>query len=316
MRAVIQRVSEASVRVDGEIVGQIGRGLVVLLGVCSDDTQTEAEYLSDKIVGLRIFSDDAGKFAFSVQDIQGEILVVSQFTLYGDYRKGRRPSFTDAAGIDTALPLYEYFVACVKRHQVPVATGQFQATMAVQLVNDGPVTLIKWKGTPVRRTSLVIPMPKAGFWAIDPTRKISFGKDGWWYANDERIQNRRINVLFSQYLRRTRGGNYEIAIGWDKVAVEIDDTPYVVTRVRVILSRGLHCGSMMKVKKHLIPFTLIGQDHVLYCRVKGGRTPRPLPSPSVLPTHCTCTGRSKHMALFSHGLANTAFPISLATSKE
>ena len=143
MRAVVQRVSEARVRIGEQVVGQIGRGLLILLGVCSSDTKAEAEYLSDKIVGLRIFSsDDAGKFAFSVQDVQGEILVVSQFTLYGDIHKGRRPSFTEAAGIDIALPLYEYFVECVKRHQVPVATGQFQATMAVQLVNDGPVTLI------------------------------------------------------------------------------------------------------------------------------------------------------------------------------
>ena len=142
MRAVVQRVSEARVRVDEQVVGQIGRGLLIFLGVCSSDTKAEAEYLSDKTVGLRIFSNDAGKFAFSVQDVHGEILVVSQFTLYGDIRKGRRPSFTEAAGIDIALPLYEYFVECVKRHQVPVATGQFQATMAVQLVNDGPVTLI------------------------------------------------------------------------------------------------------------------------------------------------------------------------------
>jgi len=142
MRAVIQRVSEASVRVDGEVIGKIGRGLVVLLGIAADDTQTDAEYLSEKIVGLRIFPDEAGKFAFSVQDVQGEVLVVSQFTLYGDCRKGRRPSFSDAAGVDTALPLYEYFVTCVKQQQVPVATGRFQATMAVQLVNDGPVTLI------------------------------------------------------------------------------------------------------------------------------------------------------------------------------
>ena len=142
MRAVIQRVSEASVRVDDQVVGHIGRGLLVLLGVATSDTQTEAEHLSGKIVGLRIFSDDAGKFAFSVQDVRGEILVVSQFTLYGDIRKGRRPSFTEAAGIDAALPLYKYFVECVKRHQVPVATGQFQATMAVHLVNDGPVTLV------------------------------------------------------------------------------------------------------------------------------------------------------------------------------
>jgi D-tyrosyl-tRNA(Tyr) deacylase len=142
MRAVIQRVSEANVRVEGEVVGQIGRGLVVLLGIATNDTQTDAEYLSEKIVGLRIFPDEAGKFAFSVQDIRGEVLVVSQFTLYGDCRKGRRPSFSDAAVVDKALPLYEYFVTWTKRQQVPVVTGRFQATMAVQLINEGPVTLI------------------------------------------------------------------------------------------------------------------------------------------------------------------------------
>jgi D-aminoacyl-tRNA deacylase len=142
MRAVIQRVSEASVRVDDQVIGHIGRGLLVLLGVSTSDTKSEAEFLSEKIVNLRIFSDEAGKFAFSVRDLQGEILVVSQFTLYGDTRKGRRPSFTEAAGVDMALPLYEYFVECITRHQVRVATGQFQATMAVQLVNDGPVTLV------------------------------------------------------------------------------------------------------------------------------------------------------------------------------
>lgn len=142
MRAVIQRVSEASVRVDKEIVGHIGCGLLILLGVSTSDSKAEAESLSDKIVNLRIFSDEAGKFAFSVRDVQGDILVVSQFTLYGNTRKGRRPSFTEAAGIDIALPLYEYFVECVKRHQIRVATGHFQATMAVHLVNDGPVTLI------------------------------------------------------------------------------------------------------------------------------------------------------------------------------
>lgn len=141
MRAVIQRVSEASVRVDGEVIGKIGRGLVVLLGIAADDTQTDAEYLSEKTTGLRIFPDEVGKFAFSVQDVHGEVLVVSQFTLYGDCRKGRRPSFSDAAGVDIALPLYEYFVACVKQ-KVPVAAGRFQTTMSVQLVNDGPVTLI------------------------------------------------------------------------------------------------------------------------------------------------------------------------------
>lgn len=142
MRAVIQRVSEASVRVDDQVIGHIGRGLLILLGVSTSDNKAEAEYLSEKIVNLRIFPDEAGKFAVSVQDVHGEILIVSQFTLYGDTRKGRRPSFTEAAGIDIALPLYEYFVECVKRYQVRIATGQFQATMAVQLVNDGPVTLV------------------------------------------------------------------------------------------------------------------------------------------------------------------------------
>jgi len=142
MRAVIQRVSEASVSVDSEIIGRIGRGIVVLLGVATKDTDADADYLSGKIVGLRIFPDEAGKFALSVLDIHGEVLVVSQFTLYGDCRKGRRPSFTDAAGIDKARPLYEYFVECMKRYQVPVVTGRFQATMAVHLVNEGPVTLI------------------------------------------------------------------------------------------------------------------------------------------------------------------------------
>ncbi|MEW6300351.1 MAG: D-aminoacyl-tRNA deacylase [Thermodesulfobacteriota bacterium] len=142
MRAVIQRVSQARVDVNGECVAHIGRGLVVLLGIATEDTQADAEYLSTKIVGLRIFPDEAGRFAYSVREVNGAILVVSQFTLYGDCRKGRRPSFTDAAEADKALPLYEFFVAQLKRHQVPVATGRFQAIMAVSLVNDGPVTLI------------------------------------------------------------------------------------------------------------------------------------------------------------------------------
>jgi D-tyrosyl-tRNA(Tyr) deacylase len=142
MRAVIQRVSEARVDVDGECIAQIGRGLVVLLGIATADTEADAVYLSTKIAGLRIFPDAAGRFAYSVQEVKGAILVVSQFTLYGDCRKGRRPSFTDAAGAERALPLYECFVAQLKRHHIPVATGRFQTIMAVSLVNDGPVTLI------------------------------------------------------------------------------------------------------------------------------------------------------------------------------
>lgn len=142
MRAVIQRVSEASVHVDGACIGQIGRGLLVLLGIATQDTQADADYLSEKIADLRIFPDEAGKFARAIQDVNGAILVVSQFTLYGDCRRGRRPDFTAAAAVDKALPLYEYFVERLKSTPVPVATGRFQATMAVHLVNDGPVTLI------------------------------------------------------------------------------------------------------------------------------------------------------------------------------
>jgi len=142
MRAVIQRVSEASVHVNGECTGQIGHGLAVFLGIATDDRQRDADYLSEKIIGLRIFPDENGKFARSVQEVKGSILIVSQFTLYGDCRKGRRPSFTAAAGVDKALPLYEYFVTTLRQKNMPVATGRFQAAMAVHLVNDGPVTLI------------------------------------------------------------------------------------------------------------------------------------------------------------------------------
>jgi hypothetical protein len=114
-------------------------------------------------------------------------------------------------------------------------------------------------------------MPKAGFWAIDPTRKISFGKDGWWYANDERIQNRRINLLFSQHLRKQPGGTYEIAIGWDKVTVVIDDAPYVVTQVSGDPASGLVIRLNDESEEVLDPATLsIGPENVLYCRVKGG----------------------------------------------
>ena len=142
MRVVVQRVSEASVHDSGECTGRIGLGLVVLLGVATDDTQSDADYLSEKILGLRIFPDEAGKFAYSVQEVNGSLLVVSQFTLYGDCRKGRRPSFTAAAGVDKALLLYEYFIEALTQRHIPVATGRFQAAMAIHLVNDGPVTLI------------------------------------------------------------------------------------------------------------------------------------------------------------------------------
>ena len=142
MRAVVQRVSESSVTIDGEVVGNIGPGLMVLLGVTHEDTEKEADYLVDKIINLRIFSDDAGKMNRSLRDTQGEMLVVSQFTLYGDCRKGRRPSFIQAADPDKGNALYEYFVKKVREIGVTTATGRFGAMMDVSLVNDGPVTLI------------------------------------------------------------------------------------------------------------------------------------------------------------------------------
>ena len=142
MRAVVQRVTRASVTVAGEIIGEIGNGLVVLVGIARDDTKVEAAYLVDKISNLRIFDDEQGRMNLSVKDVNGALLIISQFTLYGDCRKGRRPSFSDAAGIEKALPLYEYFVDTLRTKNVPVATGRFQAVMAVHLVNDGPVTLI------------------------------------------------------------------------------------------------------------------------------------------------------------------------------
>jgi len=142
MRAVVQRVTESSVTVDGNITGKIGPGLLVLLGVNKQDTTAEADYLAQKIANLRIFEDDAGRMNRSLLEIGGEMLVVSQFTLYGDCRKGRRPSFVDAAGPEQANTLYEYFVEEVRRKGITVATGQFRAMMAVSLINDGPVTLI------------------------------------------------------------------------------------------------------------------------------------------------------------------------------
>lgn|SRR5487761_1994839 len=142
MRAVLQRVTEARVTVDGNITGKIAAGLLVLLGVSKLDTEADAGFLVQKIVHLRIFEDENGKMNRSVLDAAGALLVVSQFTLYGDCRKGRRPSFDDAAGAEQARALYEHFIALACRAGIRVETGIFQAHMAVSLVNDGPVTLI------------------------------------------------------------------------------------------------------------------------------------------------------------------------------
>ena len=142
MRVCIQRVSRASVSVDGRVVGEIERGFVVLLGVGESDTDKDAEYLCQKTLGLRVFEDDAGKMNLSIQDVRGSLLVISQFTLYGDCRKGRRPSFIEAARPDKANQLYERFVALAREQGTHVECGQFQANMDVELVNDGPVTML------------------------------------------------------------------------------------------------------------------------------------------------------------------------------
>jgi D-aminoacyl-tRNA deacylase len=142
MRAVIQRVSRAKVGVGGEGVGEIGRGLLVLLGVGRGDTQTDAVYLAEKIVALRIFEDAEGKMNRSVVDVGGAVLAVSQFTLYGDARKGRRPSFDEAAPPAIARELYEYFVARIRAAGLRCETGRFQEMMQVELVNEGPVTIL------------------------------------------------------------------------------------------------------------------------------------------------------------------------------
>jgi len=142
MRSVIQRVSRAKVTVDGEITGEIGKGILVLLGVANEDSEKEASYLLDKIVNLRIFEDADGKMNLSLLDIDGDLLVVSQFTLYGDVRKGRRPSFIKAAPPEKANVLYEFFVAEARKHIAKVETGRFQAMMDVELINDGPVTIL------------------------------------------------------------------------------------------------------------------------------------------------------------------------------
>lgn len=142
MRMVIQRVTEASVAVNDQVIGRIGKGIAVLLGVAKGDTEKEADYLAQKLINLRIFEDDAGKMNRSVQEIGGEVLVVSQFTLLGDCRKGRRPGFSDAAPPAEADRLYLYFVEQLRAQGLHVETGQFQAMMLVKIHNDGPVTFV------------------------------------------------------------------------------------------------------------------------------------------------------------------------------
>jgi D-tyrosyl-tRNA(Tyr) deacylase len=142
MRTVVQRVSQASVRVDGEVVGAIGQGVALLVGVTHGDTEEQAEWLARKVVSMRIFEDSEGKMNASLLDIDGAALVVSQFTLYADTRRGRRPGFTDAALPEVAEPLVEHFTQALRDHGVPVDTGIFGANMLVEIHNDGPVTIL------------------------------------------------------------------------------------------------------------------------------------------------------------------------------
>jgi D-tyrosyl-tRNA(Tyr) deacylase len=142
MRAVVQRVTRAKVTVEAATVGEIKQGLVVLLGVARDDSESDAEYLASKIVALRVFDDEAGKMNRSVKDIAGGILVISQFTLYGDVRRGLRPSWIEAAAPEVAKPLYEFFIAQVSKLSTDVAASSFRSMMQVELVNDGPVTIL------------------------------------------------------------------------------------------------------------------------------------------------------------------------------
>ena len=142
MRAVVQRVTRAKVTVENECIGEIKQGLVVLLGVARDDAEADAQYLASKIVSLRIFDDEAGKMNRSLKDIGGGLLVISQFTLYGDVRRGLRPSWIDAAAPEVARPLYDYFVTQARALADEVACGSFQSMMQVDLVNDGPVTIL------------------------------------------------------------------------------------------------------------------------------------------------------------------------------
>ena len=142
MKAVIQRVSCASVKVDNKIVGQINKGFVVLLGITHTDTEKEAKFIAAKIANLRVFEDNEGKMNLSLKDVKGEVLIISQFTLYGDARKGNRPGFTEAARPEIAIPLYEYFITEIKKAGITVATGIFGAKMEVEIHNSGPVTII------------------------------------------------------------------------------------------------------------------------------------------------------------------------------
>ena len=142
MRAVVQRVKEGSVEIENKEVGRIAQGLVILLGVGQDDNEKDAEYLAGKIINLRIFEDKEGKMNLSAKDINGQILVIPQFTLYGDCKKGRRPSFISAALPERAEKLYEYFVRCIKNYGLKIENGEFQAMMLVKIYNDGPVTIL------------------------------------------------------------------------------------------------------------------------------------------------------------------------------
>ncbi len=142
MRAVVQRVSRASIKVEAETLGEIGKGLVVLLGIARDDTERDAEYLVSKIGALRVFDDSEGRMNLSVTDAGGALLVVSQFTLYGDVRRGLRPSWIEAAGPEVAEQLYEFFVTRARAHIGEVTTGRFRSRMQVELINDGPVTIL------------------------------------------------------------------------------------------------------------------------------------------------------------------------------
>ena len=142
MRAVVQRVTEGSVTVEGNVTGEIKNGFVVLLGVGNEDTEADADYIADKVSNLRVFEDEEGKMNLSLKDVGGEILAISQFTLYGDCRKGRRPGFTEAARPEKAKALYDYFTEKLRSYDIKVGEGIFQAEMLVKIYNDGPVTLL------------------------------------------------------------------------------------------------------------------------------------------------------------------------------